>query len=93
MRRSPKHNGAQILGRFIQEKLIKHNLSREDFASALDMEQELADSILDGVLPVSEYNDDLLEEIAAVISSTLPRLKEILRANPETDESDPSSLR
>jgi hypothetical protein len=92
MRRSPNHNGAHILGRFIQEKLTEHNLSREAFASALDMEQELADSILDGVLPVSEYNDDLLQEIAAVISSTLPRLKEILRASPETDESNSSPL-
>jgi hypothetical protein len=87
MRRSPNHNGAHILGRFIQEKLTEHNLSREAFASALDMEQELADSILDGVLPVSEYNDDLLQEIAAVISSSLARLIEILRANPVTDES------
>jgi hypothetical protein len=69
---------ARALGLFLGECLQHIGLSREEFAGALAMEQELAEAILDGVLPVSELDDDLLQQISLVIGCNLELLRTIL---------------
>jgi hypothetical protein len=58
---------ARVLGLFIDECLKNRNISRDQFAKKLDMERELADAVLNGLLPASELNNETLAEIAAVI--------------------------
>lgn len=65
---------AKALGLFVTECLHNRKMSRKDFAEALQMEPELADAILDGVLPESELNNDLLAEISDVLSYESPIL-------------------
>jgi hypothetical protein len=55
------------LGPFLLASLANLGLSRADFARSLDMEQELADAILDGILPEPEIGDELLVEISRVV--------------------------
>ena len=73
---SPENTHAKALGLFLAE-CIKHTcLSRKEFADALNMEQELAEAILDGVLPVSELDDDLIQQMSSVAGCS----PELLRA-------------
>lgn len=58
---------ARMLGLFLEVALNNRGRSRRHFARVLDIEQELADGILDGLLPESELDDDLLVEIARVV--------------------------
>ena len=58
---------ARLLGAFLRACLSNLGRSPADFARALDIEQELADGILDGLLPVSEIDDDFLAEIARAV--------------------------
>ena len=74
----PEQKRARALGLFLIQCLRDLNLSRDDFASALDMERELADAILDGVLPVSEIDRPLLEAIASAIGCRLDLLQTFL---------------
>lgn len=55
---------ARLLGRFLEACLTNLERTRADFAQALKIEEELADGILDGLLPVSEIDDEFLAEIA-----------------------------
>jgi plasmid maintenance system antidote protein VapI len=55
------------LGVFLDECLANMGLSRTEFARQLGVEHELADAILDGLLPESEIGDELLVEIAGVV--------------------------
>lgn len=68
---------AQLLGTFLQTCLDNLGYSRDDFAQRLDVEPEFADALLDGLLPVSEMNDLLLQEIAGAIDYE-PNLLKIL---------------
>ncbi|MEP6987355.1 MAG: hypothetical protein ABI970_17250, partial [Chloroflexota bacterium] len=61
------NNGPKILGQFLQKCLKRREMSRVVFAQCLDMETELADAILDGVLPDSELHADLLHELAEAV--------------------------
>jgi hypothetical protein len=74
----PEQKRARALGLFLIQCLRDLNLSRDDFARALDMERELADAILDGVLPVSEIDQTLLESIASIIGCRLDLLQTFL---------------
>jgi len=76
---------AKVFGLFVDEALKNRHLSREAFAAKLNMERELADAILDGVLPESELNDDLLAEIAPVIGYQTSDLQMLLGRAPKTD--------
>jgi hypothetical protein len=58
---------ARLLGAFLQACLSNLGRSRADFANDLGIEQELADGILDGLLPVSDIDDDFLAEIARAV--------------------------
>jgi hypothetical protein len=55
------------LGVFLDECLVNLGLSRAEFAQQLGIEHELADAILDDLLPESEIADELLVEIAGVV--------------------------
>jgi hypothetical protein len=68
---------AQLLGTFLQACLDNLGYSRTDFASRLDVEPEFADALLDGLLPASEINDGLLQEIATAVDYE-PNLLKIL---------------
>ena len=72
--RETSNNQAKALGLFLDECLKNRGMSRQTFAESLEMEPELADAILDGALPDSELNNDLLAEIAEVISYDPPIL-------------------
>jgi hypothetical protein len=54
-------------GVFLDECVTNLGLSRAEFARQLGIEPELADAILDGLLPESEIGDELLVEIASVV--------------------------
>jgi hypothetical protein len=79
--RARQQNGevdhAQLLGTFLQACLDNLGYSREDFADRLDVEPEFADAILEGLLPASEIDDSLLQEIATAIDYE-PNLLKIL---------------
>ncbi len=59
---------AGLLGAFLRACLSNLGRSPADFAKDLGVEQELADAILDGLLPVSEIDDEFLVEIARAVS-------------------------
>ena len=58
----------QRFGAFLDACLANMGRSRTDLARELDLERELVDAILDGLLPESEIDDDLLVEMAATIN-------------------------
>lgn len=69
---------ARVLGLFLLECLNNRNITRDQFADRLDMERELADAILDGLLPASEISNDLLRDMAEVIGHPINVLKVIM---------------
>ena len=73
-----RYASTEAVAVFLNEMLKKRNLSRVDFAVALDMEQELADAILDGILPASEFNEDLIAEIAGLLECKPHQLRQLL---------------
>ncbi|MBA3869866.1 MAG: hypothetical protein H0X30_12035 [Anaerolineae bacterium] len=78
------NNGPKLLGQFLQKCLKRREISRVAFAQSLDMETELADAILDGVLPDSELHADLLHELAEAVDCEYDRLVQALKSNVET---------
>ena len=58
---------ARLLGTFLDACLTNLGRTRADFARALDIEPELADAVLDGLLPISEIDDGFLAEIAGAV--------------------------
>jgi len=58
---------AGLLAAFLRGALDNLGRSPADFARALDIDQELADGILDGLLPVSQIEDEFLVEIARAV--------------------------
>ncbi len=58
---------SRLLGAFLEACLTNLGRTRADFARTLDIEQELADGILDGLLPEAEIDDGFLAEIAAAV--------------------------
>ncbi len=89
VRHTPPHPStpgkARAFGLFVDECRKNRKLTRPAFAAALDMEPELANAILDGLLPESELNDDLLAEIAAVIGYQVGDLQMLLGRAPKTN--------
>ena len=85
-------NGPQALGQYLQKCLTYHEMSRVAFAQSLDMETELADAILDGVLPDSELHSDLLHELADAVDCEYDRLVQALKSNLETPSNGWASL-
>lgn len=73
--------GVQALGEYIQDCLQKRGMGRVAFAQALDMEIELADAILEGLLPASELHTQLLQELATVLNCDFHRLELIVSSN------------
>lgn len=59
---------SQRFGAFLEACLKNLGRSRADFARQLVIERELADAILDGLLPESEIDDEFLIEIAKAIN-------------------------
>jgi hypothetical protein len=55
------------LGVFLEECLANLGRSRTEFAQQLGIERELADAILDSLLPESEIDDEFLVEIAKAV--------------------------
>jgi hypothetical protein len=64
---STTNSRAQMLGAFIQMRLDKLGRSPEQLARALDVEPDLIEGILSGLLPLSELDDELLTGIARAI--------------------------
>jgi hypothetical protein len=58
---------AKIFGAFIDVALTNLSMSRSVLARELQIEDELADAILDGLLPLSEIDDEFLIDIGRVI--------------------------
>jgi hypothetical protein len=73
--------GAKTLGQFLQNCLTQREMSRVTFAQLLDMETELTDAILDGVLPESELHAELLEELAEAAGCQFSQLQQALRGD------------
>jgi hypothetical protein len=73
--------GAKALGQFLQNCLTEHEMSRVTFAQSLDMETELADAILDGILPESELHFELLEELAEATGCDAAHLQRVLKGD------------
>jgi len=74
-----KPKGAKAVGLFLQNCLSQREMSRVTFAQSLDMETELADAILDGVLPESELHAELLEELAEAVGCEPVYLNRVLK--------------
>ena len=64
---SARQDEAQRLGSFLQASLENLKYSRVDFAKTMRVEQEFSDALLDGLLPVSEMDDFLLQDMAAAL--------------------------
>lgn len=73
---------ARTLGMFIEVCLERLGLGDTQFASALDVEPEVAEAILDGDLPESEIDDGLLRDIARVIQHDPNLLRLMLGRQP-----------
>jgi hypothetical protein len=73
--------GAKALGQYLQSCLKQREISRVAFAVSLDMENELADAILDGELPESELHSELLEELAEATGVEFDRLVSVLKGD------------
>jgi hypothetical protein len=58
---------AEFFGAFVSACLTNLGYSRAYFANVLEIEPELADAILDGVLPESEIDEGFIVEIARII--------------------------
>jgi len=86
------NNGPKVLGQYLQKCLKNLEMSRVAFAQSLDMETELADAILDGVLPASELHSELLEELAEAVGCEYDRLAQALKSNVETPANGWASL-
>jgi plasmid maintenance system antidote protein VapI len=80
--KEPTPNKARVLAAFIRARLDELNMSDQAFAQLLDMDQELADSIINGVLPSSEISDELLTEIAAALGCRKADLLHLIETNP-----------
>lgn len=76
-------NGPKSLGQYLQKCLQSHEMSRVNFAQSLDMEIELVDGILDGILPESELHADLLAELAEAIDCPFETLQGVLKGTVE----------
>jgi hypothetical protein len=74
-----KPKGAKAVGQFLQNCLSQREMSRVTFAQSLDMENELADAILDGTLPESELHAELLEELAEAVGCEPVYLHRVLK--------------
>lgn len=72
-------NGPKALGLYLQKILQRGEMSRVHFAQALDMEIELVDGILDGILPESELHADLVAELAAAVDCPYETLDGVLK--------------
>jgi hypothetical protein len=82
-RRARAEHGAiksptQMLGNFIEACLTNQKYSHRKFARLLDIDEELAEGILGGVLPESEMDDELLADIARIIRHEPNTLRIIL---------------
>ena len=81
--KEPTPSKARVLAAFIRAKLEELHMSNQTFAQRLDMDQELADSIINGVLPSSEISDELLTEIAAALGCNKAGLLLLLAIDPD----------
>ena len=80
----------RILGAFIEAALHNQGISKERFAAKMDVEQELADGLLEGIIPANEIDDDWLFEIAHAIDTQPNILRTLLGRSivPTRDDSD-----
>jgi hypothetical protein len=84
---------ARMLGAFLQACLTNQGRSSADFARALDADQELADAILEGLLPASQMDDELLVEIARAVEYEPNVLRAMLGRAVTPAESDNPAFR
>src|SRR5215468_3522161 len=75
---TPKANPrrGKLFGQFLRYCLMRRGISDQEFAARLDIEQELANAILEGILPESEMGDEFLAEISKIIDYDPGILKE-----------------
>ena len=67
-----------LLGAFVDAALNSNGLTRADLAERMQMDVELVDAILDGLLPEDEVDDFILIDIAREISYEPNLLRVIL---------------
>src|SRR5258706_4004985 len=68
----------RILGAFIEAALTNQSISKERFAAKMDVEEELVDGLLEGIIPAGEIDDEWLVTIAQVIDTPVNTLRVIL---------------
>jgi hypothetical protein len=73
---------ARVFGLFLQECLRNLGYTRAEFAQALDLEPDLADAILEGILPASELDSALLEAIGHLVNYEARTLSILLHSSP-----------
>ena len=59
--------GSRLMGRFVDAALHSARIGRSDLAEQIDMDPELLDAILDGLLPADEISDPVLIDIAGAL--------------------------
>ncbi|MBZ0292813.1 MAG: hypothetical protein K8L99_09660 [Anaerolineae bacterium] len=69
---------AKMLGLFLEVCITNRGYSRRQFARILKLEQDLTDAVLDGFLPASELDDELLIDIAQAVKHHPNTLRIIL---------------
>ena len=77
----------KVFGSFVQDCLARQGMSHREFATALDMDQELADAILQGILPEVAITSELLAEIGKIMGYEPEVLKALFQDN--ADSGDP----
>ena len=86
-------NAARLLGLFLQVNLTLHGKTPNELGAALELESELVDAILEGLLPASQLDDDLLIDLAQFIGYAPNILRIILKQNiiPSNDNQNASA--
>ena len=79
---------AKRFAAYVDACLSKMGISRSEFAQRLDIEFELAEGILDSLLPGSEVDDALLVEIAGVIQQPPNVLRALLERTIHVDDDE-----
>lgn len=67
-RASSHQTRTKLFALWLGEAVAGIGFTREDFARELKLEFEFVDALLDGLVPESEVDDDLLEEIAPILA-------------------------
>ena len=72
-------------GQFLRWCLVRRRISDAEFATRLNLEPELANAILEGILPQAEMDDELVAEIAGLLNYEQGVLRAIMKSCIDAD--------